>query len=266
MWKIPAWSSHPLSDERLHLIILLGNSVISPFRITMNAFKELLNHLAFGTAAALKESNYLQGCKHTLCLGGICLDNWEKWRGLLLVPSPTFHIDLQVSLQNCFSLKYTQQENEKSEKCKLWRKAYSWREDVLLWWWRLPAVSFLVAPDNPIKRRLATTGRTERQIHLEDMWYLDMYWAFFLLFCLFSAPRMVESARKSNFRFWVSCNLHQHYANAKHAESILKEASHIAKNNQNNRKFFAFLSIIMIYIFCTAKNVSHCNANILKVT
>lgn len=82
----------------------------------MNVFEELLNHVAFGTAAALKESNYLQGCKHTLCLGGICLDNWEKWRGLLLVPSPTFHIDLQVSLQNCFSLKYTEQKKQKRKK------------------------------------------------------------------------------------------------------------------------------------------------------
>lgn len=27
--------------------------------------------------------------------------------------------------------------------------------------WRLPAVSFLVAPDNPSKRRLATTGGAE---------------------------------------------------------------------------------------------------------
>lgn len=61
-------------------------------------------HSHFPTRAAPKQ-NYLQGCKHTLCLGDICLGNWVKWRGRLLVPSPMFRTDREALLQNCFSLK-----------------------------------------------------------------------------------------------------------------------------------------------------------------
>lgn len=61
-------------------------------------------HSHFPTRATLKQI-YLQGCKHTLCLGDICLGNWEKWRGRLLVPSPMFRTDRRASLRNCFSLK-----------------------------------------------------------------------------------------------------------------------------------------------------------------
>ncbi len=128
----------------------------------------------------LKEKIYLQGCKHTLCLGGICLGNWEKWRALLLVLSPTFHIDLQASLQNCFSLKCTQHE-KKSERLKLWKGGCLASKDVRPWRWRLPAVSFLVAPDNPSMRRLATTVRAERQIHF---WWKPVTRTY-CLFCRF---------------------------------------------------------------------------------
>ena len=69
----------------------------------------LFSHRHSRRHATPEENVYLQGCKHTLCLGGICLGSWETWRALLLVPSPTFHIDLQASLQSCFSLKHPQQ-------------------------------------------------------------------------------------------------------------------------------------------------------------
>lgn len=176
--------------------------------------------MLFFTAAVLKESIYLQGCKHTLCLGGICLGNWEKWRALLLVPSPTFHIDPQASLQNCFLLKY-RQHNKKKRKEKWGIKALEetiFREErrMWLWRWRLPAVSFLVAPDNPSMRRLATTVRTERQMHV---WFLSFYLSLCYCLCsvqsLISAKRRVESAKNKTSRFWISPTVKQHYANAK---------------------------------------------------
>ena len=73
-----------------------------------------------------KENIYLQGCKHTLCRGDICLGNWEKWRALLLVLSPTFHIDLQASLQSCFLLNFIMQK-ERTE-IKDWRRKDIWAE------------------------------------------------------------------------------------------------------------------------------------------
>lgn len=84
----------------------LSNKPDHPFALA-------LNHIA-----SLNQNIYLQGCKHTLCLGGICLGNWEKWRCLLLVLSPTFHIDQQASLQSCSSLKIhtaNRKEEEKKE-------------------------------------------------------------------------------------------------------------------------------------------------------
>lgn len=96
----------------MHLI----NCGICHQEIHRNAFC-LLSSLSFHfwvfTPAVCKHNVHLQGCKHTLCLGGICLGIWEMWRALLLVLSPTFHTDLQASPQNCFSLK--EEAGEKSE-------------------------------------------------------------------------------------------------------------------------------------------------------
>lgn len=103
----------------MYLIILRADSVISLSGVTPGMLLLRMNKwIAFFNAAVLQEIIYLQGCKHTLCLEGICLGNWEKWRVLLQVLSPTFHIDLQASLQNCFSLNNIKQKEKKCQRSK----------------------------------------------------------------------------------------------------------------------------------------------------
>lgn len=122
-----------------------------PLNVTHRAFKE-----------SPKEGIYLQGCKHTRCLGGTCLGNWGKWRGLLLIPSPTFHTDRRASPLSCFSLKHTREAWDYVLKERVFNeRRRGSKQPPPPPPWRLPAVSFLVAPDNPSKRRLATTGGAE---------------------------------------------------------------------------------------------------------
>lgn len=54
---------------------------------------------------------------------------------------------------------------QREKRGKIWRKWYFWRNNMWLLWLRSPAESLLVAPDNPSRRRLATTGGTQRQMH-----------------------------------------------------------------------------------------------------